>query len=152
MAEVISNTTLLRKSMQFNGLFSAISAVICLLFAQSVAVTMGLGEAGSDQILSQGISLLIFSAFLLLTSSRLTENKRTALIVSGSIAILLDVVWVFGSATALINDLLPLSSAGEWIVTIIALLVLDFAIFQSLGMKRMFRNARQVEPRKVPGQ
>lgn len=142
MSTTILKSRLLRKSMQFNGYFSALSAAICLFFAQSVAKLIGLGAEGSGEIISQGITLLVFAAFLLIASSKLTEGKRVALLVSGSIAVILDVAWVIGSIPILLNDLMPLSTAGKWIIAIITLFVLDFAIFQSLGLERLLRSKK----------
>ncbi len=137
MSEFILNSGLLRKSLQFNGLFSGLSALICLFFAESIATFLGLGVEKSGEILGQGVSLLIFSIFLFLAASQLTENRRKVLLICGAIAIVLDIIWVIGSANVLINNLLPLSASGKWTVGIIALFVLDFAIFQSLGLKKI---------------
>jgi len=128
--------------MQFNGYFSVLSAVICLFFAQNVARLMGLGVEGSSEIISQGVSLLVFAAFLLIASSKLTKNRRMAMIISGSIASILDVLWVIGSVYILLNDLVALSTAGKWIIAIIALIVFDFAIFQSLGLERLLKSKK----------
>ncbi len=142
MSTTIMNSRLLRKSMQFNGYFSLLSAVICLFFAQNVARLMGLGVEGSSEIISQGVSLLVFAAFLLIASSKLTKNRRMAMIISGSIASILDVLWVIGSVYILLNDLVALSTAGKWIIAIIALIVFDFAIFQSLGLERLLKSKK----------
>ena len=142
MSTTILNSRLLRKSMRFNGYFSVLSAVICLFFAQNVARLMGLGVEGSGEIISQGVSLLVFAAFLLIASSKLTKDKRMAMIIYGSIASILDVLWVIGSVNILLNDLVPLSTAGQWIIAIIALFVLDFAIFQSLGLERLLKSKK----------
>ena len=142
MSTTIMNSRLLRKSMQFNGYFSVLSAVICLFFAQNVARLMGLGVEGSSEIISQGVSLLVFATFLLIASSKLTKNRRMAMIISGSIASILDVLWVIGSVYILLNDLVALSTAGKWIIAIIALIVFDFAIFQSLGLERLLKSKK----------
>lgn len=140
MSNTALDSGLLRKAMQFNGIFSTLSALVCLLFTQGVATFMGFGSEGVERVASQGVTLLIFAAFLFATSSGFTKNKRTLLLVCGSVAVLLDVVWVVGSANVLVTGVMPLSTPGKWGVAVTAVFVLDFAIFQSLGLRRILRS------------
>ncbi len=139
MSTIAVNDSLLRKSMKFNGVFSGLSGAAFLLFSQGLAVFMGLGADGAVQNISLGASLLFFAGFLLLTSSNWTQEKRRILIFSGEIAILLDVLWVLGTVAVLLGDFFPLSVGAKWMFAIIGIFVLDFAIFQAVGLWRVLK-------------
>ncbi len=137
MPDIMSDSRLLRKSMQFNAVFSLLSALTCLFFSEGVAVFIGLGADAGPEIIGLGISLLIFAGFLFAASSERSAGKQQFLVRAGAIIIVLDILWVVSSAYVLLRALMPLNLVGQWTVAIIALLVLDFAILQSLGLRRV---------------
>ncbi len=139
------NSKLLRVVMRSNGALSTLTGLECLFFAKGTAAFMGLGAEWTAPMQALGISLLFFAAFLFLSSSRWTEHKPAALLTCGAIATLLDLLWVVGSVSLLVLKSLPLSVPGQWLVAVVAVFVFDFAVFQSLGIRRLLRaNDRQL--------
>jgi hypothetical protein len=126
------DSTLLRRSLQINAVFSGVSGIAAALAAQPISNFIGTHSAGTAHIFNLGITLLIFAAFLIYTAARQIINERFALT-----AIIMDYGWVIGSVAILMMDVFSLSLAGKILVGIIALLVLDFAILQTLGLQRM---------------
>ncbi len=82
-----------------------------------------------------GVVLLLYAADLTWITSRPSLDVRF-----GWMAVILDVAWVVGSAIVLLTDALAMTTAGNWLVAIIADVVLVFAVVQWLGIRRL-RNA-----------
>ena len=84
-----------------------------------------------------GASLLPFAVVLWRNAARLEPDHGEA-----RTAIALDVAWVLGSAVLLLGDLWPpLRPAGTWAVIGVGLIVLDWAVLQTLGLVRAMRAA-----------
>jgi hypothetical protein len=59
---------------------------------------------------------------------------------SGAIAaVILNTLWVLGSASLLVTGWVPLTLAGRWIVVVVADIVGLFAILQFLGLRQADR-------------
>ena len=118
----------LRRALQANGIFSALSGIIIILADNSIASIIGLPEQVS--LIGLGISLLLFAASLLWVASR-EEIKPAA----AWAAVILDIGWVAGSAALISASVL--SAPGNLAVAAVAAIVLLFALLQFLGIRKL---------------
>ncbi|MDX1413049.1 MAG: hypothetical protein R3293_02600 [Candidatus Promineifilaceae bacterium] len=122
-------SNLLKNALRGNALFSGLSGIVALLGSQYLAEFTGLGSSMLFTIL--GIVLILYGIDLWWVSSREQIDHRFAWA-----AIILDVLWVAGSAAILLSGWPALSVAGRWTVFIIAELVALFAVIQFIGLRR----------------
>ena len=123
-------STLLRRALVANALFSGLSGMILALGARPVASFLGLQDAVVLTV--AGALLLLYAAGLFYVATRPAVNRAAAWL-----AVALDLLWVVGSALILLAGWLPLTTAGKWAVGIVAELVFLFALFQLLGLRRL---------------
>ncbi len=121
---------LLRRVLQANAMFSTISGIALVAAAGQLAALMGVGR--SWILLAIGAVLLVFAVTLLVNSLR--ENIKENEVVQ---AIISDGVWV--AASIVIAFMGFVSTAGIWMVAIVACLVLSFAILQAAGLRKLRR-------------
>lgn len=114
-----------RIALRANAAFSAISAVVLLLFSSTLAE---LFNAPRSVLLGIGVGLVLFVVDLLATASRQAIPRKKALYFVGA-----DVLWVLGSAIVL---LVPtgLTTAGRLAILGVALVVAGFAAAQYLAL------------------
>lgn len=122
-------SNLLRNALRGNALFSGLSGLVSLFGAQSLAQITGINESLVFTIL--GIVLILFAVDLVWIASKESIDRRFAWAV-----IILDVVWVAGSAIILLTDLIPLTVTGRWAIALVAEAVAVFAILQYVGLRR----------------
>ena len=125
------NSTLLRRALGANALFSASSGLLLVGAADSMAAV--LGDVAPWILRPIGVGLLLFAAFLFWTARRPTPPASYALLATGA-----DLVWVAGSAVLLILPVL--SATGVGLVTGVAGVVLVFALLQLAGLRTLTRN------------
>lgn len=121
--------TLLRWTLMANALTSGLSAALMIFASNAVSNLIGLTPA---QIMSLGIELAVFVALIAVVLRRSDLGGgwvRPAIL--GIIA--LDLLWVVGSAVALLSPAAPFTPAGRWIVLGVAFVVADFAALQLYG-------------------
>lgn len=123
-------STLLRRALVANALFSGASGALLALGARPVASFLGLDNVLFLTI--TGAVLLLYAVDLLYVATRPAVNRTTAWM-----AVALDLLWVAGSALILLSGWLPLTTAGKWAVGIVAEVVFLFAVFQYLGIRRL---------------
>ena len=121
---------LLRKALQGNAVFSMTSGSTAVLTATTLAEFIGLEATGILRFI--GLNLILFATALYWLSRPSTINRRMALT-----AVILDALWVLGSLLLLVTGILPITSGGQWLIGIIALLVGSFAVLQYLGVRQM---------------
>lgn len=119
---------LLRRALQANGAFSALSGVILIIAAKPLSILLGLTMPSI--LIGVGISLLIYAASLFRNARRATINQAEAWI-----AVILDTGWVAGSAVLIFAGVL--TTTGNWIVAIVAGIVLFFGLLQFYGVRQM---------------
>ncbi len=124
------NSNLLRRALLANAIFSALSGVILLLASKRLAQLLGT----SVSLVPIGVMLLIYAAGLLWNARRENISRMEAWI-----AVILDVAWVAGSAIIIFAGVL--TATGNWMVAIVADVVLLFAVLQLIGL----RKSRQLE-------
>jgi hypothetical protein len=129
-----SKSGLLRNAMRANGVFSAVSGAAALLFSSTLADTTGIQPPLVFTVL--GVILILYAIDLFWVTSRPQLDIRF-----GWAAVVLDLAWVLGSLVLLLTDLLPLTTAGKWIIAILADIVLVFAIVQFIGIRRLARKS-----------
>jgi hypothetical protein len=119
------DSSLLRRALAANALFSALSGAVILAASDRLAELLGIRIS----LLPLGAMLIVYAAGLLWNARR--ENVSA---VEAWIAVLLDVVWVAGSAVVIFAGVL--SATGNWIVAIVADVVLLFAVLQVVGLRK----------------
>jgi hypothetical protein len=120
----------LRRAIRGNGIFSLTSGLILVLGANSITAFMGLTATAVFRTL--GIILVIYGLDLFWVAAKSEIDRRLAWT-----AVILDIVWVVASYTLLLGGWLPLTTAGKWIIALIAEAVAVFAIWQYIGLRRV---------------
>ncbi len=134
-ADKTSNPSMLRWALGGNALFSTLTGIASLVAPAAIGTFLGL-PAG--EISALGTELLLFAAFLFFLATR-QDLERPWIRNTVLVVIALDVLWVLGSAVAILAPTTPLTTAGKWTVMAIAVVVADFAVFQTVGWRRLFK-------------
>lgn len=123
--------TLLHRAIRANSIFSGLSGITMLLFAQPI------NDATDIPYLQfLGINLLVFAAFLYW----LTRQENLNPLIVGTV-IALDFAWVILSWGIIFLDVWTLTTVGAITVGVIADIVLIFGLLQSWGLRRVLRSA-----------
>lgn len=126
----------LNKALTANFITSLCTGLILLIFQKAVANIFGVQPHPVFPVIGAG--LLLFA----LTIALEIKKQRSLAILWISIQ---DLMWVAGSTTILIIQPFDISTTGYWIIDIVAMLVLIYAIFQLIGLGRMdTRNGAKV--------
>lgn len=126
-------TGLLRTTLLVNAATSGAAGLTSALAPAWVAGLIGAGPVWFW--IALGIGLVGYAALLVWTARMAVPDPRMVWF-----AIVSDEVWVVASAAVLIGLPDLLTPLGEWIVAVMAVGVLDFAILQWLGLRRMNRS------------
>lgn len=135
-----SRENLLRGTLEVNGIFSGLAGLLMIAAARPLANLLGTGQP-LPSIIVGGLSLLC--AVGLLRNARRPKINLT----EASFAVLLDVAWVIGSWWLMFAGMF--SVTGNWIVAMVADVVLVFAVLQFLGLRKV-RQAPSVESKPQP--
>ena len=119
---------LLKRALIGNAMFSGLSGAAILLANRWLVKFLGLPDKVSLAIL--GVSLIVYAA-VLWSNARRPKIRIT----DAWVAVVMDAVWVLGSYTLIL--VVPFSLAGKWVVALVAELVLAFAVWQWLGIRRI---------------
>lgn len=133
----VNPDSFLRRSMMGNAAFSTLTGLACILFPADVSVSLGLTGEAAGKLLLLGIALIGFAATLVCLASSYFNVRRETLMAAAKIIIAADGLWVLGSIILMATSLLPLNAFGTRTVAIVALFVLDFAILQTIGLRRL---------------
>jgi hypothetical protein len=125
-----SKSKLLRASLYGNGIFSALSGLILIFAAKLLAALLGVNTP--TILIGIGVSLLFYAIGLFLNARRQAINLKEAWL-----AVILDAAWVVGSIVLIFAGLL--TTTGNWVVAIVADVVLLFAILQFVGIRKVRR-------------
>jgi hypothetical protein len=123
---------LLRRVMLADAVVSGVSGLLLTLLPGSLCALIGFAEP--DYLLVVGIGLIGYAGWLLFSARRAEVDPW-----AGRTAILLNVLWVAGSATLLLGAPGLFNSLGQWLVGLVALLVADFAMVQYIGLRQAGR-------------
>jgi hypothetical protein len=124
----IDRATFLRRSLQLDGIASALCGALLLLAAGPVSALAGLPGPGIARAVGAG--LLVYAAALLWNAARATVNRGEAFL-----AVVLNAGWVAGSAVLIVDG--PLTLAGNLAVAAVAAVVLLFAVLEVVGLRRL---------------
>ncbi len=116
----------LQLSLLANALFSSITGLLLILFPTGAATIFS--TTNSTVFLIIGIALLLFAGTVFLEVKRQRPKAVRFIIIQ-------DMAWVAGSLGVVLLRPFSISASGYWIIGIIALIVLAFAVVQYLGMK-----------------
>jgi hypothetical protein len=124
----IDRATFLRRSLQLDGIASALCGALLLLAAGPVSALAGLPGPGIARAVGAG--LLVYAAALLWNAARATVNRGEAFL-----AVVLNAGWVAGSAVLIVVG--PLTLGGNLAVAAVAAVVLLFAVLEVVGLRRL---------------
>ena len=120
----------LRTVLKGNALFSLASGLSLLLFSKRLGAIMNVQNA--DVLHYIGIALLIFVALLLYNAFKSKINKT--LIKS---IIVQDWAWVLGSLVLLVLNPFQISTTGNILIALVALIVMSFAMLQQRSLQQL---------------
>lgn len=123
-----ANQLLLRMALLGNAGFSIVSAAGAVLWKQVALRWLGISK--DFGILFLGIGLMVFAIWLLVNSVRKNIKLQDA-----RMAVAMDLAWVAFSVPLVVFA--PLTSQGKWVVSVIAAIVLSFAVTQWIGIRRI---------------
>jgi len=126
--EIEESQGLLKRALIGNAMFSGLSGAAILLANRWLVKFLGLPDKVSLAIL--GVSLIVYATVLWFNARR--PKIR---ITDAWVTVVMDAVWVLGSYTMIL--VIPFSLAGKWVVALVAELVLAFAVWQWLGIRRI---------------
>lgn len=121
---------LLQRVMRGNAIFSATSGAVLILTAPALARMMGIPWPLALAV--TGALLVAYAPILWALAERVG-----AVTWPGWLAVVLDVLWVAGSVALVFGGLLPLTTAGIWIIIVLAEIVAMFALVQFIGIRRL---------------
>jgi hypothetical protein len=127
--DTVANANLLRRALQANGVFSALSGITLMVASTRIAALLGLEQP----LWPTGLLLLLFAAGLFRNAGRAEINQTEAWI-----AVALDVAWVVGTAALIFAGVF--SAPGNWIVALVGDVVLLFAALQFWGLRQLRRS------------
>lgn len=119
---------LLRRALQGDAIFGAVSGIVLTLMSGALAPLLGMP---ATMLLVIGLILLPYAAWLWFQATRPVISRRVAWAVIG-----LNALWVVESIALLVFGWLPLTTAGWWAVVGTALLVATFGELQFFGLRR----------------
>jgi hypothetical protein len=130
------NSSLLRRALIGNGLFSITSGLIAVVLAAQVADLIGVNQI---VMLAVGIGVVGFGIAILISARRHPIN-----LVEARLTVVADVSWVIAAAVIIVIPSL-LTTEGNLLLGAISVVVGLFAILQTVGI----RHADDVHPRRL---
>ncbi len=127
-----SSHLLLRRALQIDGLFSMSGGLVAIVGAGTISAFMGLSNP--IPLLIIGVGVFVYGLGVFREASRVAVSPRIA-----ALGIVLNLVWVLTSLVLLIAAPFQLTTAGRWVILILAVLVGDFGIVEAIGLRRMDR-------------
>ncbi len=126
-------SSLLRKSLRANAVFSAACAAALIISSDAIATLIGLGS--ETLYLALGVGLALFAARLLYLAGSKSISTINALIASVS-----DVIWVIGTVIILTVYQAKLTDTGILIILGVAVCVAVFGALQAIGILHLFQS------------
>ncbi len=123
-----TKSNLLRRALEANGAFSALSGIILIVASKRISVLIGVNAPSI--LIGIGISILVYAAVLFRNARRPAINQTEAIL-----AVILDGTWVVGSAILTFAGVL--STTGNWVTAVVADIVLLFGVLQVFGIRKL---------------
>jgi hypothetical protein len=127
-----SPSATLRLAMKANGSFSGLSGLGLILAAGRLGPALGVNRW---VLIVIGVLLVMFAASLWRSATRVRVEPA-----EGRVAVWADGGWVVGSAVVVAAG--PLTPWGNQLVGVVAVIVLAFAVWQHLGVRKLTDAAR----------
>jgi hypothetical protein len=124
-----TNVDFLTRILQADGIFCSATGAACLLGAHPLAALFGLQLPAV--FTAVGGVVLVYGLALFMLANR-TNHTRFLV----QVALVFNIIWVMASFVGLLTGLFPVSTAGKWIIAILADLVLIIAVVQMYGLRR----------------
>lgn len=140
-----TNSAILRFGLMANAIFSTVCAGILLISNDQLTTVIfsqdqiWFNRSSKTFLLSLGIGLAIFAAYVAFRGLQSILSKRDIKFI-----VLGDIVWVGFSGVIILQGRDYLTDIGIWIICVIALAVLFFALLQALGLKIVYQGISQV--------
>jgi hypothetical protein len=131
MLKVFENkNSILHKAIRGNAVFCDLSGLVMLVFAKPLSGFLGLNNP--TILVGIGITLFVWALMLFWGSIQVEVPRWLAwLAIEG------DLGWVIGTIIVILLPSLNFTTAGKWTMAIVADIVLVFAIWQFVGLRRM---------------
>ena len=123
----LSNRTL-RLALQANGIFSMVSGLISVVFADALADFM---EIDALVLRFVGVGVLVFGVTVYWFGRHDTVEPGFAIFTT-----IADILWVIGSLVLVVAYPDLVSSGGNGLIVVVAAVVLALAITQFVGLRR----------------
>ena len=123
------NDHLLRTTLTANAVVSGLAGVGMAALAGLLSDPLGIPVPA---LVAVGLGLLPWATMLWWARSRDVLLRRDARTAIGG-----DVAWVLASVVVISLSPGELTTAGQWVVGLMALGVADFALLQALGLRRL---------------
>ena len=130
MQPIQDHTKFLRRALQANGLFSAVSGIVLIVAAEPISHLLGIPLP--SVLLGIGAALFLYALWLFRSAIQQSINH-----IEVWVAVVLDGAWVVGSGVLVLTGLL--SATGNWLVALVADIVLLFAVLQLYGLRKIKR-------------
>jgi hypothetical protein len=118
---------LLTRTLAANAGFSALSGLILIGGASPLSRWLGIPTWLSVAV---GVGLLPFAVAVI----RVARDPKPQ---AARMVVVADIAWVVGAAVVLIGFPRSMSTAGLWSLGLVSVAVADFAVFQTIGLRRM---------------
>jgi len=118
-----------------NSLFSLTIGIILTVQASSISNLFGVQESWFFTAL--GIALVLFSTILFYIGRQKPIHPISAFVI-----IILDIMWVAGSAVILLLDPFNLTQTGNILIGIVALIVLVITLLEARGLYLLDKNPK----------
>ncbi|KAA3659455.1 MAG: hypothetical protein DWQ04_22275 [Chloroflexi bacterium] len=128
--QVNAKEGLLRNTLRGNAIFSVISGLLFTFAAGQVATFTGIPS--TIVVLVIGISLLPFAIIVFRVATSSPLDKKGAKTIIG-----MDIAWVIASYVFLFVAWSMLTVGGRWFVALQGEAIFLFALFQSIGLRRI---------------
>ncbi|MFQ5546619.1 MAG: hypothetical protein ACE5FE_11615 [Acidiferrobacterales bacterium] len=128
---ITTHSNVLRRALQANGLFSAVSGVVLAVLPTQVSSFLGTDMPGLINFIGASLIGFAVALFWLAAEPRIRRDLALAII-------LLDITWVVNSVLLLITGIVPMTTHGMWAIAIVSGIVAVFAALQSYGLRRSY--------------
>ncbi len=128
-ANIQSKTSqLLRRSLQADGAVVGLSGIVLMVGAGPIASFLGVNVP--LVLIVMGVIFVLYGAAVLWAVTRQAMARQVGYAVAS-----LNTIWVLVSVAILLTDWIPLSTQGQWVVTIVAVIVAAFAAVQFYALR-----------------
>lgn len=125
---------LLVDALRLNAWFSVTTGAVALLGAVALDRTLG---APAPVLTLLGVGLVGYADLLRRAAAGSLDTTRI-----GRLAVAADLLWVVAAGAMLLVAPEVLTTAGRWTLAAVTLVVLDLAVVQAVGLRRMARSPR----------